>query len=121
VSRRYQRHLRVVALKPNKDLVYLSELFAAGKLHPVIDGAYDFADVPNAFRRFGSGDHTGKIVVRRALVGGGPGAARRLSRRSRLAAAGSSAHDAEVIWVLAVVLVTVGLAGIVLSALPVPS
>jgi hypothetical protein len=34
------KRLRVVALKPNKDLAYMNELFAAGKLAPVIDRTY---------------------------------------------------------------------------------
>jgi NADPH:quinone reductase-like Zn-dependent oxidoreductase len=66
VPRLYGRHLRVVALKPNKDLAYLNELFEAGKLLPVIDRSYALADLPDALRRFGAGDHHGKIVVRLA-------------------------------------------------------
>jgi NADPH:quinone reductase-like Zn-dependent oxidoreductase len=50
-------------LKPNKDLAYMNELFEAGKLTPVIDGPYKLADLPEAFRLFGRGDHKGKIIV----------------------------------------------------------
>jgi NADPH:quinone reductase-like Zn-dependent oxidoreductase len=57
------KHLRIVVLKPNKDLAYMSELFEAGKLVPVIDSLYKLADVPDAFRLFGTGDHKGKIIV----------------------------------------------------------
>jgi NADPH:quinone reductase-like Zn-dependent oxidoreductase len=63
MSRFYNRHVRIVALKPNKDLAYMSELFEAGKLVPVIDEPYKLADVPEAFRLFGTGDHKGKIIV----------------------------------------------------------
>jgi NADPH:quinone reductase-like Zn-dependent oxidoreductase len=63
LSRLYHRHVRVVALKPNKDLAYMDELFEAGKLAPVIDGPYKLADVREAFRLFGTGDHKGKIIV----------------------------------------------------------
>jgi NADPH:quinone reductase-like Zn-dependent oxidoreductase len=63
LSRVTNKHLRVVALKPNKDLTYINELFEAGKLQPVIDRTFTLADVPDAFRRFGSADHKGKIVV----------------------------------------------------------
>jgi NADPH:quinone reductase-like Zn-dependent oxidoreductase len=63
MSRLYDKHLRIVTLKPNKDLAYMNELFEAGKLTPVIDGPYKLADVPEAFRHFGTGDHKGKIVV----------------------------------------------------------
>jgi NADPH:quinone reductase-like Zn-dependent oxidoreductase len=55
--------VRAAVLKPNKDLAYLNDLFEAGKVAPVIDGRYDFADVREAFRRFATGDHKGKIVV----------------------------------------------------------
>jgi NADPH:quinone reductase-like Zn-dependent oxidoreductase len=57
------KHLRIVALKPNKDLGYMSELFEAGQLAPVIDGPYRLVDAPEALRRFGTGDHLGKIVI----------------------------------------------------------
>lgn len=63
LARLYHKHVRVVALKPNKDLAYMNELFKAGKLQPVIDGPYDLADLPEAFRLFGTGDHKGKIIV----------------------------------------------------------
>ncbi len=57
------KHLRIVTLKPNKDLAYMNELFEAGKLVPVIDRPYKLADVPEALRLFGTGDHKGKIIV----------------------------------------------------------
>jgi NADPH:quinone reductase-like Zn-dependent oxidoreductase len=63
ISRLSNKHVRVVLLKPNKDLGYMGELFEAGKLAPVIDGPYNLADVPEALRLFGTGDHKGKIVV----------------------------------------------------------
>ena len=63
VSRLSGKHLRVVVLKPNKDLARVNELFEAGRLVPVIDGTYSFPDVREAFRRFGTGDHQGKVVV----------------------------------------------------------
>ena len=63
MSRLYHKHLRIVALKPNQDLNYMNDLFAAGKLLPVIDGPYNLADLPEAFGLFGTGDHKGKIIV----------------------------------------------------------
>lgn len=63
MSRRYKKHMRIVMLKPNKDLAYMNELFEAGKLVPVIDGPYTLAELPEAFRLFGTGDHKGKIIV----------------------------------------------------------
>jgi NADPH:quinone reductase-like Zn-dependent oxidoreductase len=63
ISRRNAKQVRIVALKPNKDLAYMSELFQAGKLVPVLDRSYALPDVPEALRRFGAGDHKGKIVI----------------------------------------------------------
>ena len=62
-SRLYHKHLRLVGLRPNKDLNYINELFEAGKLQPVIDGPYKLTDLREAFRLFGTGDHRGKIIV----------------------------------------------------------
>jgi NADPH:quinone reductase-like Zn-dependent oxidoreductase len=59
----YNRRLRIVGLKPNKQLAYMNELFEAGKLAPVLDGPYKLADVPEALRLFGRGDHKGKIII----------------------------------------------------------
>lgn len=53
----------IVALKANKDLSYMKDLFEAGKVKPVIDGSCKLDEVPNAFRRFGKGAHKGKIVI----------------------------------------------------------
>lgn len=57
------KHLRVVGLKPNKDLAYLDGLFEAGKLRPVLDCPFTLAELPEAFRFFATGGHRGKIVV----------------------------------------------------------
>jgi NADPH:quinone reductase-like Zn-dependent oxidoreductase len=58
-----KKKVGIVALKPNKDLAYMNELFEAGKVKPVIDGPYNLDEVPNAFRLFGEGAHKGKVVV----------------------------------------------------------
>jgi NADPH:quinone reductase-like Zn-dependent oxidoreductase len=63
ISRLSNKHLRIVTLKPNKDLAYMNELFEAGKLVPVIDRPYKLADVHEALRLFGTGDHKGKIII----------------------------------------------------------
>ena len=57
------RTVRLIALKQNRDLAYLSERFEAGELTPVIDGPYELADAPEAFRHFGAGNHKGKVVI----------------------------------------------------------
>jgi len=54
----------VVALKPNKDLDYFSDLFTSGQLEPVIDGPYTLEQTPEAFRIYARGEHKGKMVIR---------------------------------------------------------
>jgi NADPH:quinone reductase-like Zn-dependent oxidoreductase len=58
-----RKKITIVALKPNKDLAYINELFEAGKIKPVIDGPYKLEDVPETFRLFGKGLHKGKVVI----------------------------------------------------------
>ena len=58
-----KKHIRIVALKPNKDLDYMNQLFEKGQLRPVIDGPYSIDDTPEAFRIFGKAQHKGKIVI----------------------------------------------------------
>jgi len=59
----YGKHIRIVALKTNKDLRYFNELFEAGKIKTVIDGPYELEDVPKAFNLFVRGAHKGKVVI----------------------------------------------------------
>lgn len=58
-----KKKARLVNLKLNKDLALMNELFAAGKVKPVIDGPYKLSEVPEAIRYFGEGRHKGKIVI----------------------------------------------------------
>jgi len=58
-----KKHIRIVALKPNKDLIYMNDLFETGKIKPVIDGPYKLSDFAKAFRIFGKGEHKGKVVI----------------------------------------------------------
>jgi NADPH:quinone reductase-like Zn-dependent oxidoreductase len=64
ISMIHKKYIRIVALKPNKDLKYMNELFEAGKMLPVIDGPYRLDEVPEACRLFAKGDHRGKIIIR---------------------------------------------------------
>jgi NADPH:quinone reductase-like Zn-dependent oxidoreductase len=57
------KRLRLVGLKPNRDLPYLNEQFEAGHLVPVIDGPYALDQGADALRHFGSGNHKGKVVI----------------------------------------------------------
>ena len=63
ISMVQKKHIRIVALKANKDLLYMNELFGAGKVKPVIDGPYKLDEIDKAFRLFGNGEHKGKIVM----------------------------------------------------------
>ena len=58
-----KKKIRIVGLKPNKDLDYMNELFEAGKVKPVIDGPYKLSEIPEAIRHFGEGNHKGKVVI----------------------------------------------------------
>lgn len=58
--------MRIVALKPNRDLDSVKDLFVGGKLVCVIDGPHSMKDAPGLLRRFGEGGHCGKIVMRAA-------------------------------------------------------
>jgi NADPH:quinone reductase-like Zn-dependent oxidoreductase len=62
VSSITKKKLILVSLQTNKDLIYMNELFEAGKLVPVIDGPYRLDQVPEAFRIFAKGLHKGKMV-----------------------------------------------------------
>ena len=57
------KSLRVVMLKPNKDLVYMNELFEKQIVKPVIDGHYQLEDIHEAFGLFGKSRHKGKLVI----------------------------------------------------------
>jgi NADPH:quinone reductase-like Zn-dependent oxidoreductase len=58
-----KKKILILALKPNKDLAYMNELFETGKLKPVIDGPYKLDEVPKAFNLFGEAVHKGKVVI----------------------------------------------------------
>ncbi|MDP9177330.1 MAG: NAD(P)-dependent alcohol dehydrogenase [Gemmatimonadota bacterium] len=57
------KRMRILALKANKGLAYMNELFESGTVVPVIDGSYKLSQVPEAFRYFGEGQHKGKVVI----------------------------------------------------------
>ena len=58
-----KKKIGIVALKTNKDLVYMTELFESGKVKPVIDGHYKLEDAPAAMKVFGKAEHKGKLVI----------------------------------------------------------
>ena len=58
-----KKHIRIVALKPNKDLIYMNALFEAGKVKPVINGPYKLNEFIEAFTLFSKAEHKGKVVI----------------------------------------------------------
>jgi NADPH:quinone reductase-like Zn-dependent oxidoreductase len=58
-----KKRVRVVGLKPNKDLEYMNELVDAGKVRPALDGHYTLDHAAEAMRYFGEGLHKGKVVL----------------------------------------------------------
>lgn len=63
ISMTSRKSMRLVVLKVNKDLGYMSELFEAGKVAPVIDEFRTLREVPEAMRCFAAGLHKGKVVI----------------------------------------------------------
>jgi NADPH:quinone reductase-like Zn-dependent oxidoreductase len=59
------KRLGIVAWRPNnqEDLETLEELFAAGKVVPIIDRRYPLSEVPQALRYLGEGRAKGKVVI----------------------------------------------------------
>jgi NADPH:quinone reductase-like Zn-dependent oxidoreductase len=55
----------VITQRPNKkeDLEFLTELFEAGKVVPLIDRRYPLSEVPEALRYLEEGHALGKIVI----------------------------------------------------------
>jgi NADPH:quinone reductase-like Zn-dependent oxidoreductase len=63
VSLLTRKTMRLVILRPNKDLAYLGELVDSGAVKPVIDKVYELNDFPAAMRYFAEGRQKGKVVI----------------------------------------------------------
>ncbi len=65
ISMMGSKKMGVVMGKPNKkeDLVFLKELFEAGKVVPVIDRRYPLSETAEAFRYLEEGHARGKLVI----------------------------------------------------------
>ena len=60
----FKKNVLILALKPNKDLDYINELFETGHIKPVIDNpSYKLSEVPKAIQHFGEGNHQGKVII----------------------------------------------------------
>jgi NADPH:quinone reductase-like Zn-dependent oxidoreductase len=65
ISMTGSKKMGIVMWKPNnqEDLAILEELFAAGKVAPVIDRRYPLREVPEALRYLEDGHAKGKVVI----------------------------------------------------------
>ncbi|HZY78196.1 MAG TPA: NAD(P)-dependent alcohol dehydrogenase [Cyclobacteriaceae bacterium] len=57
------KKFRVVALKTNKDLEFMKELFDQGKLKVLIDGPYKLEQIRDVFEKYRNGQQRGKMVI----------------------------------------------------------
>jgi NADPH:quinone reductase-like Zn-dependent oxidoreductase len=58
------KKIRILAVQPNlKDMVYITELYEAGRVVPVIDRRYPLSEIPEALRYLGEGRTKGKVVI----------------------------------------------------------
>jgi len=64
INRFTSRKLKLVALKPNRNLARITELVEAGELQPTIDRVYPFSEIPSALTRFERAEHQGKIIIK---------------------------------------------------------
>lgn len=58
------KKFQILALRPNKGLDRIGELFTQNKLKCAIDGPHPFEELPRLIQYFGKGKHQGKIVVK---------------------------------------------------------
>jgi len=64
ISMSGSKKMGILMHKPNKkDLNFMTELFEAGKVVPVIDKCYRLSEIGEAFRYYGEGLARGKVVI----------------------------------------------------------
>lgn len=57
LNRLTDKHLRMIALKPNKNLEHINDLVDSGILRPFIDSTFQFSEIREALSRFGLAEH----------------------------------------------------------------
>ena len=57
------KKMGLLAMKTNKDLAFIIDLFETGKAVPIIDRCYTLSEVPEALQYLGEGHARGKIVI----------------------------------------------------------
>jgi NADPH:quinone reductase-like Zn-dependent oxidoreductase len=64
IGRTTGKKIRILPVQPNpRDMVYITELYEAGKVVPVNDRRYPLSEVPEALRYLGEGRSKGKVVI----------------------------------------------------------
>jgi NADPH:quinone reductase-like Zn-dependent oxidoreductase len=65
LARSWRKKMGILAWKPNKkeDLLFLKELFEAGKVKPAIDRCYPLNNAAEALRYIEEGEALGKVVL----------------------------------------------------------
>jgi NADPH:quinone reductase-like Zn-dependent oxidoreductase len=64
ISKTGSKKMGILMYKPNaKDLDFMTELFEADKVVPVLDRRYSLREVPEALLYFGEGHARGKVVI----------------------------------------------------------
>lgn len=59
-----KKKLKILGLKPNKDIEHIIELYKHGKIKCIVDGPYSLEEAPVLINYFGEGKHKGKVVLR---------------------------------------------------------
>ena len=63
IARTKNKDMLILALKANKGLAQMAELFEGGKIVPAVEGPYSLSDVPEALRLFSRAEQKGRIVI----------------------------------------------------------
>ncbi len=64
IKRITSKNVRMLPVPQNReDLIAITELCTAGKVHPVIDRTYSFDEIPEAMRYVSDGHAKGKVVI----------------------------------------------------------
>ena len=63
IARRHHKHIRVLGLKPNKGLDYLTDLVESENILPKIDRCYPLVDAVDVIKHFAAAKHNGKVII----------------------------------------------------------
>ena len=58
-----KKKLKVLALKTNKDLVLINELYEKKLITPIIGSIFKFSEIKEAIQLFGEAKHQGKVII----------------------------------------------------------